>query len=154
MGSKLRSRGQSSIRARLAKVFNEVRAFEQWVLSSQIAKQFDIKFLRDCTIGVEAIEFIRLLPQDALLSALGGAPLALESSVKRATTELRSAGLKLHFVFDGLDSGVHGHSLPRSVNAAQLISEAFSLYENAQLPDAYDSFRRSGLSGMLVLLWP
>jgi hypothetical protein len=123
-------------------------------LSSQVAKQFDIKFLRDCTIGVEAIEFLRRLPEDALLSALGGAPLALESSVKHATTELRNAGLKLHFVFDGLDSSVHGYSLLRSVNAAHLISEAFSLYENAQVADAYDSFRKSGLSGMLLLQCP
>jgi len=154
MGGKSSSRGLATFHAKSANTFDEVPAFEAWVLSSQVAKQFDIKFLSDCTIGIEAIEFLRRLPKDGLLSALGGAPLALESTIKRATTDLRNAGLKLHFIFDGLDSGVNGHPLPRSVNAAHLISEAFNLYESAQPSDAYDSFQRYGLSGMLVLPWP
>ncbi len=123
-----------------------VSSFEQWTDSSHIAKQFDLKFLKDCTIGIDATYYLQSLPQESLLSALGGAPLALESTITRATNELQKAGLILHFVFNGLDSGVGDDAAASSARAAQLSSEAFNLYEGKQPADAERSFGSSGVS--------
>lgn len=118
----------------------EVEAFEQWALASHIAKQFDLKFLKDRTIGIDAAHFLRTLPQEALLSALGGAPLALDTTVSSAVTVLHNAGLNLHFVFSGLESGVEDDLGAKAAYAARLNNEAFNLYEGKQLAQAYKSF--------------
>ena len=123
-----------------------VPAFKRWAESSHIAKQLDLKFLTGCTIGVDAIQYLRSLPQEALLSALGGAPLALEATVIRAIKDLQKAGLTLHFIFNGLDSGVEENVAESSARAAQLSNEAFNLYEGKQPADAERTFGISGLS--------
>ena len=124
---------------------NAVPVFERWAESSHIAKQLDLKFLKGCTIGIDAIHYLRSLPQESLLSALGGAPLALESTIIRAISDLQKAGLTLHFVFNGLDSGVEENAAESSARAAQLSNEAFNLYEGKQAADAERSFGISGL---------
>ena len=118
--------------------------FEQWTESTGIAKQFDLKFLKDCTVGIDATHYLRTLPQESLLSALGGAPLALESTIVRATRELRKAGLNLHFVFDGLESGVGDDPVVSAATAARFSSEAFNLYEGKRAAEAERSFGNSG----------
>ena len=125
--------------------FSAVVAFDVWAADKGIAKAFDLKFLRDRVIGIDAAYYILNLDKDPLLSALGGSPLAFESTVSNALKHLQNAGLKLHFVFSGLDSGIGSDSLTNSARAAQLGSEAFSLYENEQVKQAKDVFKASGM---------
>lgn len=122
-----------------------VEAFDVWAADKGIAKSFDLKFLQDRVIGIDAAYYILGLNKDPLLSALGGPPLAFESTVINAIKHLQDAGLKLHFVFDGLDSGIGSDSIIRSVRTAQLASEAFSLYESDQGKQAKDVFKASGM---------
>ena len=127
---------------------DKVPAFEDWALANHSAKQFDLKFLRDCTIGIDASHFLQNLPQEALLSALGGAPLALEATVLSAIAALQESGLKLHFAFNGLASRIGEDSSRRATQAALLTSNAFKLYEEKHLTEAYKNFGiSSGLNG-------
>ena len=79
------------------------------------------------------------------MSALGGSPLAFEKTVISAVKHLQDAGLRLHFVFNGLDSGVGSDPVESSARAAQLDSEAFTLYETEQAKQARDVFKASGI---------
>ena len=79
------------------------------------------------------------------MSALGGPPLAFESTVINVVKLLQDAGLKLHFVFNGLDSGIGSDSLTSSARAAQLGDEAFTLYETQEAKKAKDVFKASGM---------
>lgn len=121
-----------------------VRAFDVWAAGKGIAKSFELKFLQDRVIGIDATYFIYGLNKDPLLSALGGPPLAFESTVIDTVKHLQDAGLKLHFVFNGLESGVGNDPVTWSTKAAQLDSEAFTLYETEQAKKARDSFQESG----------
>ena len=125
--------------------FSEVVTFDVWAAEKGIAKSFDLKFLQDRVIGIDAAYYIHGLNKDPLLSALGGPPLAFESTVIKAVSHLQDAGLKLHFVFNGLDSGVGNDPIISSARAAQLGSEAFSLYESEQAKQARDLFKHSGM---------
>lgn len=127
-----------------ANVAIAVPAFETWAGSKHVAKQFDLKFLKDCTIGIDAAHFLRTLPQESLRSALGGAPLTLDSIVIRTTTELQNAGLNLHFVFNGLDSNLASDAFGDSGRAAHLNSEGFKLYEDTKVVEAHPNFGISG----------
>lgn len=122
-----------------------VVAFDVWAADKGIAKSFDLKFLQDRVIGIDAAYYIHGLNKDPLLSALGGSPLAFESIVINVVTNLQDAGLKLHFVFNGLDSGVGSDPATSSARAAQLDSEAFTLYETEQGKQARDVFKASSM---------
>lgn len=115
-----------------------VPAFDE--LAAKLVKSLDLKFLKDSVIGIDAAYYLQGLPKESLISALGGSPLALESTIITAVTGLQSAGLKLHFVFNGLDSRVGYDSVANAARAAQLNNEAFSLYENKQPGPAKQRF--------------
>ena len=57
---------------------------------------------------------------------------------------LQDAGLKPHFVFDGLESGVGKDPVTCSTKAAQFDNDAFTLYETEQAKKARDLFQESG----------
>lgn len=107
--------------------------FDEW--SIKVTKTFDLKFLNDCTIGIDATYFLDKLDQDSLQLALGGSSPCLETKVAAWIQNLSAAGLKLHFVFNGLDSGVGIDPAASAAKAAQINYEAFSAYEekNAEL---------------------
>ena len=107
--------------------------FDEW--STKVTKTFDLKFLNDCTIGIDATYFLEKLLQDSLHLALGGSSPCLETKVAAWIHDLNAAGLKLHFVFNGLDSGVGSDPAANAARAAQINYEAFSAYEekNAEL---------------------
>lgn len=128
-----------------------VVAFDVWAADKGIAKSFDLKFLQDRVIGIDAAYYIHGLNKDPLLSALGGPPLAFESTVVNAVKYLQDAGLKLHFVFSGLDSGVGSDPATISARAAQLDGEAFTLYENEHGKQARDVFKASGMHELLLV---
>ena len=119
-----------------------VPAFDAWV--GKVTKTFDLKFLQGSVVGVDAAHYLAGLPKEPLLSALGGSPLALEAAISKAIAELHAAGLTLHFVFDGLDSGLNDDPFAASERAARLNNEAFALYESHQAEPAKQAFQSSG----------
>ena len=129
-----------------------VVVFDVWAADKGLVKSFDLKFLQDRVIGIDAAYYIQNTNKDPLLSALGGPPLAFESTVINAVKHLQDAGLKLHFVFNGLDSGVGSDPVTSSARAAQLDSEAFTLYETEQAKQARDVFKASGMIWLIALL--
>lgn len=128
-----------------ANYFSTVAAFDVWAADKGIAKSFDLNLLQDRVIGIDAAYYILGLNKDPLLSALGGPPLAFESTVINAVKLLQDSGLRLLFVFSGLDSGIGSNSFTSSERAARLGTEAFTLYENEQAKQAKDVFKASGM---------
>lgn len=66
---------------------------------------------------------------DSLQLALGGFSPYLETKVAAWIHDLNAVGLKLHFVFNGLESGVGSDQAANAARAAQINYEAFSAYE-------------------------
>lgn len=143
MGGKQSSELQDRLKADY--YFPTVAAFDVWAADKGIAKSFDLSFLQDRIIGIDAAYYILGLNKDPLLSALGGPPLAFESTVINAVKLLQDSGLRLLFVFNGLDSGIGSNSFTSSERAARLGTEAFTLYETEQAKQAKDVFKASGM---------
>ena len=106
--------------------------FDEWSLKH--TKTFDLKFLNNCTIGVDAAYFLENLRPDSLQLALGGCSPHLETKVAGWIHDLNAVGLKLHFVFNGLESGVGSDQAANAARAAQINYEAFSAYEEKNVP--------------------
>jgi len=121
-----------------------VPLFDEWASGARIPKVFDLRFLTDRTIGIDAVYFLESLrSNEPHLSAVGGSH-ALESLITEFVKDLQAAGLSLHFVFDGLDSG-NGHDrFANSKRAAALNYQAFELHTSEQALSANTSFESAG----------
>lgn len=106
--------------------------FDEW--SIKVTKTFDLKFLNNCTIGIDAAYFLDNLKADSLQLALGGCSPHLETKVAAWIRDLNAVGLKLHFVFNGLESGVGSDQAVNAARAAQSNYDAFSAYEEKNTP--------------------
>ena len=98
-------------------------------------------------IGIDAIYYLENLPENSrepLLSALGGFPFELESVIIKHLNELQSAGLKPHFVFNGLDHGVKDDPFGPSITLARANAAAFEIYERDLASDTLSRFKASG----------
>ena len=124
-----------------------VPVFEAWV-APRLTHSMPLSCLSGSVIGVDAIYYLETLlaaHKEPLLSALGGFPLALENTVKKELDDIQSSGLKLHFVFNGLDFGIKDDPLRPSVKAAQANAQAFETYESDRAQEAIEIFRTSGM---------
>lgn len=126
-----------------------VPAFDAW--SGRLAKSMPLTCLNDSVIGIDATYFLEgfLAPptKEPLLSALGGYPLMLESTIVKQLLDLQSAGFKPHFVFDGLDFGIKDDPFGPSIASASANAVAFDTYERDLAAEAIDMFRTSGQLG-------
>ena len=123
-----------------------VRTFELW--ASRLVQSLPLSALKDSVIGIDAVYYLeRLLypPKEPLLSALGGTPLALEAIISKDLAALQTAGIKPHFVFDGLECGVHPDPFKASVESSAQIVKAFEIYEKDMANEAINVFRASGM---------
>ncbi|KAL8683777.1 MAG: hypothetical protein Q9186_000263 [Xanthomendoza sp. 1 TL-2023] len=103
-----------------------------------------ISYLNDSVIGIDAAYYLEAFAPEPLVSALGGDPLGLESSITRELHDLQTVGLRPHFVFNGLDYGVDDDSFGPSLANAANISLAFETYEGGQPIQAAHFFKISG----------
>lgn len=104
--------------------------------------------LKNSIIGIDAAHYLegQLAPsnKEALLSALGGFPLALESTIMKELNELRTAGFTLHFVFNGLSYGTTDDPFRHSIDSAITNATAFETYDSDLANGAINVFRKSG----------
>ena len=104
--------------------------------------------LVDKVIGVDAAYYLDnyLTPQakEPLLSALGGFPLALEQTIIKDLKALQTAGLKLHFVFNGLDHGIMDDPFGSSIMSARANAAAFKTYDADMANEAIIEFKKTG----------
>ena len=130
-----------------------VPAFDAW--SGRLAKSMPLTCLNNSVIGIDATYYLEglLAPpaKEPLLSALGGYPLMLESTIVKQLHELQIAGLKPHFVFDGLDFGIKDDPFGPSIASARANAVAFDTYERDLAAEAIDTFRTSGQLGKAQL---
>ncbi|KAI4192530.1 MAG: hypothetical protein LQ346_004272, partial [Caloplaca aetnensis] len=134
-------------------------AFDAWAAHSanrdRVEKSTPISALSDSTIGVDAAYYLEGHAKEPLLSALGGFPLALESSIIREISDWQAVGITLHFVFNGLDNAINDDPFGPSLASARAIALAFDTYDRYQPSQAIELFRKSGtptsaaLSGFL-----
>lgn len=99
-------------------------------------------------VGIDANYYLEnwLSPpqKEALLSALGGFPLASEAAIIKELQDLQAVGLKLHFVFDGLDFGIKDDPFTQSITSARANAVAFDVYERDLAAEAAERFMSSG----------
>lgn len=88
--------------------------------------------------------------KEALLSALGGFPLASEAAIIKELQDLQAVGLKPHFVFDGLDFGIKDDPFVQSIASARANAVAFDVYERDLAAEAAERFMSSGQNGKLL----
>lgn len=103
--------------------------------------------LKDSVIGIDATYYLEHLlapSREPLLSALGGYPLALESTIAGELEDMQAAGFKPHFVFNGLDFGIKDEPFKASISSALANAEAFEIYEKDRANEAINVFRTSG----------
>ncbi|MCJ1317213.1 hypothetical protein MMC15_002536 [Xylographa vitiligo] len=104
--------------------------------------------LKNSVIGIDAayyLERIFTISREPLLSALGGWPLAYGVVVRKDLDDLQSAGLKAHFVFNGLDYGVEDDPFKSTSTSSGLIAKAFKLYEAENTTEAVKEFKAAGV---------
>ena len=106
-------------------------------------------------IGIDANYYLEnwLSPpqKESLLSALGGFPLASEAAIAKELQDLQSVGLKLHFVFDGLDFGIKDDPFAQSIASARANAIAFDVYERDLAAEAAERFMSSGQNEKLQI---
>ena len=103
--------------------------------------------LRNSVIGVDAnfyLERLLLPSKEPLLSAIGGSPLALGVIIAKELEDLKTVGLKLHFVFNGLDYDVKDTIFQQSIVASEANAGAFKIYEEDRATEAITIFKKSG----------
>lgn len=123
------------------------QVLEAWV-SPRLTQTMPLSCLKGSMIGVDAIYYLATLlvaHREPLLSALGGFPLGLEHTIKNDLDNLRSSGVQLHFVFNGLDFGSKEDPFVRSTRAADVHAHAFETYEQDQAQEAIKIFKTSGV---------
>ncbi|KAL9014581.1 MAG: hypothetical protein Q9173_000765 [Seirophora scorigena] len=107
-------------------------------------KSMPISTLSDCVIGVDAAYYLEGPAKEPLVAALGGFPLALETSIVREIKDWEAVGIRPHFVFDGLDDGINDNPFGPSVVSARLNATAFETYQIPEPEQAIELFRTSG----------
>ena len=123
-----------------------VTVLDLW--AARYVKSMPLTSLKDSVIGIDATHYLErlLVPSiEPLLSALGGYPLALESTIVKELEVLQAAGLKPHFVFNGLDYGIKDAPFKPSIMSALANASAFEIYENDMANEAINVFRTSGV---------
>ena len=123
------------------------RVLEAWV-DPRLTQSMPLSCLKGSMIGIDAIYYLAkiLAPhREPLLPALGGFPLGLEHTIKKDLDNLRSSGVQLHFVFNGLDFGTKKDPFRRSISAADFHAHAFETYEQDQAQEAIRIFLDSGM---------
>lgn len=121
-----------------------VPTFDTWA-ATKVTKSLLLSSLQGSVVGIDATYYLENTAKEPLVSALGGFPLALESSVVRELKDLQSIGLRLHFVFSALDHGLDDDPFGPSLAAANNNALAFETYENYQPVQAIQVFRNSGI---------
>ena len=121
-----------------------VPLFDEWASRAGISKTFNIRYLKGSTIGIDAVYFLETLrSQEPHLSAVGGSH-ALEHLIARQIHDLQGAGINIHFVFDGLDSGTTYDRFANAKRAATLNQQAFEFHTTEQERLAGDAFQSAG----------
>ena len=108
--------------------------------------------LKDAVIGIDASYYLdqRLnkQSQEPLLNALGGFPFVLKSSIERELSTLKSHGISVVFVFNGLDfGGTRRGSTTTSTTAARAFESAWAAYDSGNVPEVLKGFQRAGKLG-------
>ncbi|KAL8694482.1 MAG: hypothetical protein Q9218_000895 [Villophora microphyllina] len=103
-----------------------------------------ISALGGSVIGIDAAYYLEKIQKEPLLPALGGFPLALETSVSKQLNALQAVGIRPHFVFDGLDYGIDDDPFAPSAASALKNVAAFDTYERNMASQAMQVFKSSG----------
>ena len=123
-----------------------VHVFDTQV-APRVTQAMPLSCLRGSVIGIDAAYYLEKLlaaHKEPLLSALGGFPLSLETRIVQELGDIQAFGIKLYFVFNGLDWGIKDEPFAASIASARANANGFDIYERDQAKEAIDIFRNSG----------
>jgi hypothetical protein len=132
------------------------QSFEAWTAS--LAEMTRIDTLRGSVIGLEAAEFLNHLDdfsipdinrpiKEALLPALGGLPFGLKSVIRLTIKAFTDHGITPFFVFSGMDIDDRDNrenTFATSTQSANIIQQAWDLYQNGDNTGTVELFKKSG----------
>lgn len=135
-------------RGQLLTLVSIVHAFDAWAATpanrERVEKSMPIAALSNSVIGVDAAYYLEGAAREPLVSALGGFPLALESTIVRELKDWQAVGIRPHFVFNGLDDGINDDPFGPSLASARANATAFETYDRDEASQAIELFRNSG----------
>ena len=120
-----------------------MKYFDDWVEKERLVKHGSLDILKGSVIGVDAAHFAKQYLVEPLLTALGGAPIALENFTS-AIQALRDAEVEMHFVFNGLPFGKRHDPFASSHEISVQNAAAFSQYEDSEAEHARRAFQSLG----------
>ena len=124
--------------------------FKEWATAENIAQACQIDQFRAACVGIDAEDYIHSLlisnpNREPLSPALGGLPFTLFKRVDEDLEGFREAGIEVIFVFNGLELACRDRAsaLRESRKAANVLSEAWTTYDNAEGEKAVSMFGRA-----------
>ncbi|KAF2396823.1 PIN domain-like protein [Trichodelitschia bisporula] len=129
-----------------------IRDFQEY--SATIASTESLDTLAAFTVGIEATEYLNMLPKfpvadvsrpikEALLPALGGLPLGLRFVIQKTISVWRQHKVTPVFVFSGLDFTKRDATFAASEASAAINAEAWALYDSHEPVKAVEMFGQS-----------
>lgn len=105
--------------------------------------------LKDTILGIDTHYYLQkaLTSQlkEPLVSALGGFPFSLKTTIQQDLYEMREAGIKPIFVFSGISLAPIEKPFLTPDDSAKLRTRAWELYDKGQAMDAVEAFGQAGV---------
>lgn len=130
-----------------------IRDFEEW--TAPLSEVAQMNTLRGSVIGIEASDYLDRLDRfhvpvahgvyirEPLTPALGGTPFGLKAIFRSTIAAWRAQGITPLFVFSGLNVGKSDSSIAGALRSAQILTDAWLLYDKNDPKNAVDMFRKS-----------
>lgn len=123
--------------------------FEEWVSNANLRERSHFKTLKNASVAIEADHYLSRLmsvppTKEPLLSAIGGLPFALRNTVASHLQILRDEGIKVFFVFNGMDGYRQDDVMEDAEKNRETHQNAWNMYEHQQPQEAVNTFGKSG----------
>jgi len=128
-----------------------INGFQEWATSNGVLTKYSLSELSDRGLAIHAEEYINKIflkdseatAREPLLSALGGIPFIIETTIDSHIKILRELNIKVIFVFNGLDPNSQTKNLTSSLEHSKNSSEAWDLYNDSDPEEAVTKFGNS-----------
>jgi hypothetical protein len=125
------------------------QTFDAWSQANGRAQTLPLSVLKDTILGIDTHYYLQkaLTSQlkEPLVSALGGFPFSLKTTIQQDLYEMREAGIKPIFVFSGISLAPIEKPFLTPDDSAKLRTRAWELYDKGQAMDAVEAFGQAGV---------
>ncbi|KAK5731353.1 hypothetical protein LTR15_001293 [Elasticomyces elasticus] len=124
--------------------------FRHWVAAEQLLSTCELTAFKKSCLAFDAEDYLdnlltATLTREPLLPALGGLPFALQKHVDEDLQNLKDAGIKPIFVFNGLSAAsIDGKMREREAKrASKILDDAWRIYDQGRGEEAVNAFGKA-----------